>query len=143
MTILRGHFAMMLIVSGPDDLTAERLEAALAGPAGRLDLVVSVRAIDDAVPDSPPGETWSVAVYGSDHPGIVHQVTELLAERQVNVVGLTTRIIGDQSQPVYTMLIDVTLPPEIDAAALHRDLDALAGRLGVDCSLHPAEADVL
>lgn len=143
MTILRGHFAMMLIVSGPDDLTADRLESALAVPGRRLDLVVSVREIDDAVPDSPPGDTWSVAVYGSDRPGIVHRVTELLAGRQVNVVGLTTRIIGDQAQPVYTMLLDVTLPPELDASALRADLDALAGRLGVDCSLHPADADLL
>ncbi len=29
MSILRGHFAMMLLVAGPDGLTAEALEAAL------------------------------------------------------------------------------------------------------------------
>jgi len=143
MSILRGHFAMMLIVYGPDELGADRLEAALAEPAADLDLVVSVRAIDDTVPASPDGQTWSVAVYGSDRPGIVYQVTQLLADEEINVTGLTTRVIGDETRPVYTMLLDVTLPPDTDVAELRYELDALAGRLGVDCSLHPADADIL
>ncbi|MDP9075720.1 MAG: ACT domain-containing protein, partial [Actinomycetota bacterium] len=83
------------------------------------------------------------AVYGSDQPGIVHQVTELLAEAGINVVGLTTKVIGEASQPVYTMLLDVTLPATVDPGTLARQLDALAGRLGADCSLHPADADIL
>src|SRR3954463_2731922 len=65
MTILRGHFAMTLIVDAPADVLAEELEAALAPPAGAFDLVVAVRAIDDSVPHSPKGEAWSVAVYGA------------------------------------------------------------------------------
>src|SRR5438309_4772910 len=101
MTILRGHFAMMLIVEGPDSLSAGGLETALAEPAKRLDLVVAVRRIDDDVPSSPAGEAWNLAVYGCDRPGIVHRVTELLAAERVNIVDLTTRVIGDAEQPVY------------------------------------------
>ncbi|MBV8983066.1 MAG: amino acid-binding protein, partial [Acidimicrobiia bacterium] len=40
MTILRGHFAMMLVVAAPDGLAQETLEEALAGPAADFDLVV-------------------------------------------------------------------------------------------------------
>ncbi|HEX2063861.1 MAG TPA: ACT domain-containing protein, partial [Acidimicrobiales bacterium] len=74
MSILRGHFAIMLVVAGPTGLDAATLEAALSVPAEEMDLVVVVREIDEAVTSSREGEPWTVAVYGADRPGIVHGV---------------------------------------------------------------------
>ena len=143
MTILRGHFAMMLIVAAPVDVTTGELESALAAPAAAFDLVVAVRPIDDSVPTSPVGEPWTVSVYGADQPGIVHRVTTALATVGVNIVDLDTRVIGDADRPVYAMLLDVTLPPGVEAEALGAQLKGLATELGVECSLHPADADIL
>jgi glycine cleavage system transcriptional repressor len=143
MTILRGHFAMMLIVAAPADVTAEELESALAAPAAAFDLVVAVRTIDDDVPSSPVGEVWSVSVYGADQPGIVHRVATALATAGVNVVDLDTRVIGDPDRPVYAMLLDVTIPAGADRAELEQHLKALAGELGVECTLHESDADIL
>ena len=143
MTILRGHFAMMLVVAAPAGLDQTALESALAGPASEFELVVAVRAIDDDVPSSPEGESWTVSVYGADRPGIVHRVASLLADNGVNIVDLSTRIIGDAERPVYAMILEVTLPVGGDAAALQTRLAELAADLGVECSLHPSEADIL
>jgi len=143
MTILRGHFAMMLVVAAPDGLEQDALENALAAPASDFELVAAVRTIDDHVPSSPEGESWTVSVYGADRPGIVHSVASLLAENGVNIVDLTTRVIGDAARPVYAMILEVTLPAVADGAALQRRLADLAADLGVDCSLHPSEADIL
>ncbi len=143
MTILRGHFAMMLVVAGPDGLEAAALEQGLYDVARRLDLVVAVRQIDDAVPISLEGDGWTVAVYGVDRPGIVHRVTALLADAGVNVSDLTTRVIGDPDRPVYAMVLEVTLPPGVHAKEVGDRLDELARDLGVECSLHPSEADIL
>jgi glycine cleavage system transcriptional repressor len=143
MTILRGHFAMMLVVAAPDGLAQQALEDALAGPAVDLDLVVAVRVIDDGVPSSPEGDAWTVSVYGADRPGIVHRVASLLADNGVNIVDLSTRIIGDADRPVYAMILEVTLPAGADAAAVQTRLTELAADLGVECSLHPSEADIL
>ena len=143
MSILRGHFAMMLVVAGPDGLDAGGLESALAGAAGDFDLVLAVREIDDSVPTSPEGDDWTVTVYGADRPGIVHQVTQLLADGGVNVVDLTTRVIGDADRPVYAMVIDATLPASVSVTELGSRLDELGRSLGVECSLHPSEADIL
>jgi glycine cleavage system transcriptional repressor len=98
MAVLRGHFAMMLVVTGPDSLTADGLEAALAGVAGRLDLVAAVREIDASVPVSPAGEPWSVSVYGADQPGIVHRLTTVLAEAGVNVEYLYATAVEGEAQ---------------------------------------------
>jgi glycine cleavage system transcriptional repressor len=143
MTILRGHFAMMLVVAAPDGLDQAGLESALSRPAADYDLVVAVRAIDDDVPTSPDGDAWTVSVYGADRPGIVHRVASSLAERGVNIVDLSTRVIGDADRPVYAMILEVTLPPGTDGADVQRHLSELAADLGVDCSLHPSEADIL
>jgi glycine cleavage system transcriptional repressor len=143
MTILRGHFAMMLVVDTPAGLTPGELERALAGPAAELDLVVAVRALDDEVPVSPAGDAWTVSVYGVDRPGIVHRISGLLAEEAVNIVDLTTRVIGDPERPAYAMLLEVTVPPALDVDELGGRLRALARELGVECSLHPSDADIL
>lgn len=143
MSILRGHFAMMLLVAGPDDLTAVALETALDATVDEFDLVLAVREIDDTVPIPLQGEAWTVSVYGADRPGIVHRVTQVLAGAGANVVDLTTRIIGEPDRPLYAMLLDVTLPPGVEGSDLSARLKALADELGVDCSMHPAEADVL
>ena len=142
MTILRGHFAMMLVVSGPGSETADALEKALDDLAGRLGLLVAVRPIDDDVPESPEGAAYNLAVYGADRPGIVHKVSSLLADRGVNIVDLTTRVIGEESRPVYAMVLDVTLPPDVAADALGDELTKAGRELGVECSLHPSEADL-
>ncbi|MGH9165486.1 MAG: glycine cleavage system protein R [Acidimicrobiales bacterium] len=148
MSILRGHFAMMLVVAGGEGLTAATLESALGEPARRLDLVVTVRAIpgsmdSSGVPASPEGDAWTISVYGSDRPGIVHRVTALLAEAGVNVVDLSTRVIGQADRSVYAMVLEVTLPPGLGGDELSARLSALAAELGVEASLHPSEADIL
>lgn len=143
MTILRGQFAMMLVVDAPAGVGAGELEAALAGPAADLDLVVTVRSAAEPPEVEPDIESWTVSVYGADHPGIVHGVAALLAERSVNIVDLSTRVVGTSEAPVYTMVLQVTLPPDGDPHQLQADLEAKAGELGVTCRLHPSEADIL
>ena len=143
MTILRGQFAMMLVVDAPAGVGAGELEAALADPAADLDLVVTVRSAAEPPEVEPEIELWTVSVYGADHPGIVHGVAALLAERSVNIVDLSTRVVGTPEDPVYTMVLQVTLPPDGDPHQLQADLEAKAGELGVTCRLHPSEADIL
>jgi glycine cleavage system transcriptional repressor len=142
MSILRGHFAMMLLIAGADGLDADRLEQALSKPAADYDLVLAVRAIDDEVPASPEGEQWTVSVYGADRPGIVHRVATTLADGGANIVDLTTRVIGDADRPVYAMVIEVTLPPGT-ADELGPRLAELGRELGIECSMHEADADIL
>jgi glycine cleavage system transcriptional repressor len=105
--------------------------------------VLLVRAIDDDVPAGIAGDPWIVSVHGADRPGIVHRVSTVLAEAGVNIVDLTTRMIGDAQRPVYVMFLDVVLPKRVNAVEFEAQLDALAGELGVSCSVHPADADIL
>jgi glycine cleavage system transcriptional repressor len=144
MTILRGQFAMMLVVDAPAGRGAADLEAALVGPARALDLVVTVRPAAEAPADpGPEAGSWTLSVYGGDHPGIVHGVAALLAELSVNIVDLSTRMVGEPDAPAYAMVLEVTLPDGADPRELERRLETAAGELEVTCRLHPSEADIL
>ncbi len=145
MSILRGHFAMVLIVAAPVGLEGPALDAALTEGTAALDLVVSVRPVGDEVGNEIDGdgaERWTVVVYGADHPGIVHGVTRRLADLEVNVVDLTTRVTGSDP-PIYAMVMEVTKPVSLSPEVLDRSLSEVAAGLGVTCTLHPSDADIL
>jgi glycine cleavage system transcriptional repressor len=139
MAILRGHFAVMLVVTGEDGVDEPALREALE----RLRAGIPLESISlTEVPglDTGPAEaTHSISVYGADHPGIVHGVAAVLAEEQVNVVGLSTRTTGG----LYVMLLDVTLPPSLDERGLEQRLREVAQDQGVDVSLRTATSDPL
>jgi glycine cleavage system transcriptional repressor len=129
------------------EAAADHLEAALSPTAESLSLVVAVRPLAEPVAAAAehrvPGDSWTVAVYGADRPGIVYGVAALMAELGVNIVDLTTRVVGSREEPVYTMLLDVTVPASVPESELRERLEARALELGVECSLHPSEADIL
>jgi glycine cleavage system transcriptional repressor len=143
MSILRGQFAMVLIVDAPGDVSAADLEADLVRATDPLHLVVSVREVEAGAGGASPSDAWTVVVYGADHPGIVFGVSSMLAGLGVNIVDLTTRVTGGDVRPIYSMVMEVTLPPGLEPAELQRRLEATAAELGVACNLHPDEADIL
>jgi glycine cleavage system transcriptional repressor len=145
MTILRGHFAMMLVVDAPRGVSAAKIKGALNEPASALDLMVAVRPLADLLggAGSTAGGAYTVAVHGADHPGIVHGVASLLAASGVNIVDMSTRVVGDPGEHVYAMVMEVDLPAGLDPDELSRQLSELAEGLDVTCSLHPSEADIL
>lgn len=143
MTVLRGQFAMMLVVEAPPLVTPSALERELADETALLGLVVSVWQVPDVSPTSPQGEPWTVSIYGADRPGIVNQISKALADRDVNIADLETRLVGPQDAPIYSMILDVTVPPGTNVDNLRSELKEVADGLGVECHLRPSEADVL
>src|SRR3954451_19548922 len=69
MTLLRGHFAMTLVVSG--DATQEQPRTALISAFAETDLVVTVIELAPAADVPQSGPSYVLAVHGGDRPGIV------------------------------------------------------------------------
>jgi glycine cleavage system transcriptional repressor len=143
MTILSGQFAMVLVVVLPLGVDVEALERALAEPARRLDLGLAVRTIAEQEPVPATGGHCVVSVYGADHPGIVHRFVSLLADAQVNITDLATRLIGDPEDPVYAMVLEVVPPAALDLEVLRARIATLAADVGVEASIRVVDADVL
>lgn len=136
MTLLRGHFAMMLITQGQADAAA--VEEALAGLTADGSLSVSVREVP---PESGAGSgaSYLLSVHGGDRPGIVSAVVGEVAAVGGNITDLTTRLAGE----LYVLTAEVDLPSGTDADALAASLRTVADGLGVGATLLPLESDDL
>ncbi|MGV1009239.1 MAG: glycine cleavage system protein R [Dermatophilaceae bacterium] len=137
MTLLRGHFAMVVLVRTRAS-TAD-VEAALAPVSASGQLTVDVRELAEAGPAAPPGEAWTLRVHGADRPGIVAGVTLVVAAHGANIVDLGTRLGG----ALYVLVAEVELPVGADPQALGADLEAAARELGVDVTFERVDDELL
>jgi glycine cleavage system regulatory protein len=139
MAHLAGHFAGLLRVEVAAD-KAESLAAALRSltHAG-LELVVHP---DESAPQEPSDQPLlHLDLMGQDRPGIVREITRVLARLGVNVEELTTECAAaaETGQPIFRAEADLRLPPGVSEAALRDGLEAVAADLMVDISLKAAD----
>ena len=140
-TILRGHFAMMLVVAAPADVTGDRLGSALREAATPLGVEVTVSDVEAGSPDRPTA-THALSVYGSDRPGIVAGIASALADRGANITELSCRLTA-ADRPVYVMVAEVAVPNGVDQGELRSEVQSVAERLGVDATLSPIDVETL
>lgn len=143
MTLLEDEFAMILIVSVPKNLTVENCKEGFGGVVKEMGLLIDVKEVEArAVKGVAEAnvEAFIISVLGADHPGIVYEVTQLLADQDVNVTDLNSKVVeGEQGKPVYVMILEVDLPPTMKKKDLEEKLNDLMGKLKVDITIKPLE----
>lgn len=102
---------------------------------------VNVERSEDAVPGPVGGRRLTLNLVGADHPGIVAEVSSLLAEHHVNVEELSTRVVDAPMAGGYLFEaeIAVSVPESADEAELRGALEALANELMVDVELREGD----
>ena len=148
MTRLGGYFVMLLVVVDPNDDEADPAQNSLAVPLARAVDHLFLKVTVEPLVESPrvtvvQGEAWAVSLYGADQPGIVAAITEELARVGANVDDLSSRRSQDGDNATYTMLIEVTMPAEVDTKAVVRRLSERAEQMGVTCHARPVDSDTL
>lgn len=134
--LLRGSFAVVVAAAVPDEVTDEALRAALAEFTD-LGLGVWIGPAD-APAAHDRRDRCVISVYGADHPGIVAAVSRALADRAVNIVDLSSRVVGEPA--LYVLGLEVELPEGLGPEALRASLEPVARAQGVELSVE-AEAE--
>ena len=137
MTLLRGHFAMVVLVR--TTVPVEQVQAALDPLTASGSLTIDTRGLAESAEPTRPGAAYTLRVHGADRSGIVAGVTQVVAEHGGNIVDLGTRLGAD----LYVLIAEVELPASADPDRLAAALDTVAGHLGVDVSLDPVDDDLL
>jgi glycine cleavage system transcriptional repressor len=137
MTLLRGHFAMVLLVR--TGVALESVEAALDPLGADGSLVINARVLRDSTLSPIGGPSYALRVHGADRPGIVAAITGVVARNGANIVDLGTRL-GDG---LYVLMAELQLPGEASAAGLGAELQDAARELGVEVHLSPIDDDLL
>lgn len=140
MTLLRGNFAMMLVLASPTGTTRDALDAALGPSCAEIGLTYDVLDVEDTA--DVPHPSHVLTVYGADRPGILYRVTEVLAAAGVNITDLNSRLVG-VDEPVYALLLELGIPSTTSAGDVEQQLTAVAKEIGVDLTLRVREDDVL
>lgn len=134
MASLAGQFAGILLVSVSAE-RADALAAALQALPG-LRLVIEKSAESAAA----SGTALQLELLGQDRPGIVRDISRVLAEHGVSITDFETeRSSGSFSgEAMFKARARLQLPPGLDDHTLRQALEALANELMVDLSAAPA-----
>jgi glycine cleavage system regulatory protein len=136
MAHLAGKFAGVLCVEVADD-QAPALEAAL-GRLGASGLHVIVER--SAPAETAPLRVTEIELLGLDRPGLVHEISELLATHGINVEDLSTDrpAAAHSGAHMFHAHIRAAVPAGVDMTELHRGLERLAADLMVEIRLAEA-----
>jgi glycine cleavage system regulatory protein len=139
MARLGGQFAGIARVEVPAT-SAVAVRQALAALAAR-GLSVSVAGDATGLVAAAKGTPALLELVGQDRPGIIHQITHVLAAHQVNVEELTTECVEAPMAGgiLFQAKAEVLVPAGADMAGLRRDLEKIAGDLMVDLTFREAK----
>ena len=139
-SILRGHFAMMLVFTGGAGLDTATIEAALEPLAQGSQLMFSVWSIAGNIESAQA--THVLTVYGRDRAGIVNAVAQTLARLEVNICDMVCRL-HDTPEPVYVFTLEIQLPEGVTEEEVKGAVAAATEPLGFSTSLHSVEQSEL
>ncbi len=134
MMSLAGKFAGILMVQVPTEQAEAFLEALDSLEASGLQIVAQ---LSDSAAKVDSGREHSIDLVGQDRPGIVHDITEVLAKHDVNVQELETTVqsASMSGESLFMAHARIFVPPEADLEKLQNELEDLANELMVDIEL--------
>jgi len=138
MTILGGHFAMLLVVEVDADRAA--LQEALAPVSERFDMLLEVRPATRHPFSDEERDDYVVAAYGPDKPGLVSTLSRVLADADANITDFGSRLGADHT---FAMWFNVSLADGTDVDGLGQRLRDAGSDLQLDVRLYRAEAEEL
>jgi glycine cleavage system regulatory protein len=133
MAHLAGKFAGVLCVEVADEQAAA-LEAAL----GRLESSGLKITVERSAPvETPQRHAMEIELLGLDRPGLVHEVSALLASLRINVEELETDRppAAHSGDRLFHAHLRVHIPESVDVSAVREGMERLAGDLMVEIRL--------
>jgi glycine cleavage system regulatory protein len=128
---LAGQFAGVVLVT-VDSARADQLIASLR-ELESAGLQVSARSVPASTAQS-TGKHVRLTITGGDRPGIVRDVSRILAERGVNVEELESQMASApmSGEPMFVARARLRVPATLELSALRTALEALGNELMVD-----------
>lgn len=132
MARMAGRFAGIFLITVPA-ANADALESNLLGLDGLKTLVER----SEVPPSRGEHRALVLNLVGRDHPGILQAISHALAQREINVDELETKVSGAPmtGEPLFELHAQLTAPPSLDTSELQEVLEALAADLMVELTL--------
>ena len=140
MTTLGSEFAVLMLVSG-NWHTLTRLESALEKLTKNDDLAVSIRKTgarasrEDRMP-------YAVDVVSLDQQGIVFNLADFFAARDVEIADVATRryAAAHTGAPMFALQMAINIPTTVPISLLRDEFLELCDRLNLDAIIEPVKS---
>lgn len=137
MTVLGGEFAIMLLVEGKWN-TLAKVENVLPELERQLGMTIIAKRTGERA----TGKNllpYGVDVVAMDHPGIVNNLAEFFAERNINIEDMSTSsyAAAHTGTPMFSVRMTVGIPSDIHIAGLREEFMDYCDDLNLDAVLEP------
>jgi glycine cleavage system regulatory protein len=134
MMTLAGKFAGILLAEVPEDRADSFLRVLESLEIGGIEIVAQ----RSGAPVRPAGANeFSIELVGQDHPGIVHDITAVLASLNINVLELETTVqsASMSGESLFIAHARILVPGDVPLDRLRAEMEELANELMVDIEL--------
>jgi len=134
MMSLAGKFAGILLAEVPEERVDSFLRVLDSLEIGGIQIVAQ-RAETPARPESV--REYSIELVGQDRPGIVHEITGVLARFGINVQELETTVqsASMSGESLFVARARILVPADVPLEKLREEMEQLANELMVDLEL--------
>lgn len=137
MAVLGGEFAVVLLASGAEGI-ADRLRGEISTLEQNTGLSMQIK--DTLAPSQrkiKPSMPHRLTATSMDHPGIVHEITRILHQRNINIESMETRVTSAplSGAPIFNMKCVINIPVEEKSSAIRRELEKLGDRMDIDIEI--------
>jgi glycine cleavage system regulatory protein len=134
MLSLAGKFAGILLVNLPDEESDAFIKGLRVLEESGLQILVQT---SGEISPSEGAREFTLDLVGQDHPGIVHEITEVLADHNINVQELETHCQGASmsGETLFLAHARLLIPRDASLRKLQDSLEDLANELMVDIKL--------
>lgn len=137
MAILGGEFAVILLISGSPEGVERTKEISV-----RIEQELDLRCIlKETSPPHPPADylPYRIEVDGADRPGIVEVITSILADREINVASLQSRLTHApfSATPMFVLEASLQVPSKTVLSELRSALTTACEEENLDFRLEP------
>lgn len=135
MSRLGGQFAGIIQITVAKD-KAQDLASELQTLTAK-DIQITLQHDESEGDTNLQGQMATLELTGIDHPGIVRDITHLLANEQVTIEKLETKIFTASmaGEPMFSATAQIRLPEELSIASLSKSIETIAHDIMVDINL--------
>jgi glycine cleavage system transcriptional repressor len=135
MTILGGEFAMMLLVTGNQECI-DNIISKLEQTGENLNLTLIAK--ETQTPESKQKRLpYQITVVSMDNPGIVHNITDFLSSRNLNIEEIETKTYpaAHTGTTMFSLDMSISVPSDNSVRDLREEFIAFCDDLNLDATL--------
>ena len=135
MATLGGEFAIVMLVQGSDSVVDD-IEKKIVPAQQDLNLTIQFKRTQLKT-SQPARLPYLVEVVSLDHPGIVHDITDFLSSRGVNIqeMDTTSYAAAHTGTPMFGLSMEVGIPADLNLGKLRGEFLDFCENLNLDATI--------